>query len=108
MADVNFRIPGKKDEGYLERSIQALEFKEKFEAEKAQGAVKAQTIKEMAQFLSTYVDGDHTPEEKYSLILKASEEQFEGLLELLTPQVEDEEQGEGGDQDPKEGSSSGK
>lgn len=73
MADLDFKVPGPDEPGYLKRQRRAAKFGEAL----ADAESGTDVVEELAQWLAEFIDGD--PE----LIWEASREQINTMLEAI-------------------------
>lgn len=83
ISTIQFNIPGRHEDGYLDRSIKALGFKEKMQSRKKGDGPTVALLLEMISFLSVYVTVPEDQKEKEQALRMASEAQFDELMDLI-------------------------
>lgn len=86
MTQLRFVVPDRETPGFLRRIREALRFQEAIK----QQQVSAKLLDEMIDFLVTFVEEPDDPKQAKDMLLDASQEQFEQLLNSIS----------GGDADP--------
>lgn len=77
---LEFEVPDAQAPGFLKRQRRAMEFAEKFEAERTDPSV----LDEMVEFLADFVVIPDDRKQAKEALWNASQEQFEAMLDAIT------------------------